>query len=96
MSLCLCVSVVSCFVFSSSQAQSGSLPRPDNIVIVIEENKSFSQIIGNREAPYINELAKHGSLFTQSYGITHPSQPNYLALFSRTTRGITSNTAPSI
>jgi acid phosphatase len=75
-------------------ALSGELPRPDHIVIVIEENKSFAQIIGSREAPYINELAKRGALFTQSYGVTHPSQPNYLALFSGTTRGITSNTCP--
>jgi hypothetical protein len=93
-SLCFCASVVSCFVFGISQAQAESLPRPDHIVIVIEENKSFSQIIGNREAPYINELAKRGALFTQSYGITHPSQPNYLALFTGSTRGITSNACP--
>jgi acid phosphatase len=75
-------------------ALGSELPRPDHIVIVIEENKSFSQIIGNKDAPYINELAKRGALFTQSYGVTHPSQPNYLALFSGTTRGITSNTCP--
>jgi acid phosphatase len=75
-------------------ALSGELPRPDHIVIVIEENKSFSQIIGNRQAPYINELARRGALFTRSYGVTHPSQPNYLALFSGTTRGISSNTCP--
>lgn len=72
----------------------GELPRPDRIVIVIEENKSFSQIIGSKDAPYINELARRGALFTQSYGITHPSQPNYLALFSGSTRGITSNSCP--
>lgn len=81
------------FLFAQS-ALCGELPRPDHIVIVIEENKSFSQIIGNREAPYINELAKRGALFTQSYGITHPSEPNYLALFSGTTRGISSDACP--
>src|SRR5512141_3035450 len=75
-------------------ALGGVPPPPDHIVIVIEENKSFSQIIGNREAPYINELAKRGALFTQSYGITHPSQPNYLALFTGSTRGISSNACP--
>jgi acid phosphatase len=75
-------------------ALSMELPRPDHIVIVIEENKSFTQIIGNREAPYINKLAKRGALFTQSYGITHPSQPNYLALFSGSSRGVTSNICP--
>lgn len=72
----------------------GTLPRPDHVVVVIEENRSYSQIVGNREAPYINALAKHGVLFTRSYGVTHPSQPNYLALFSGTTRDITSNVCP--
>ena len=75
-------------------AFSGELPRPDHIVIVIEENRSFSQIISNREAPYINKLAKRGALFTQSYGVTHPSQPNYLALFAGSTLGVTSNFCP--
>lgn len=70
------------------------LPRPDHIMIVVEENKSFAQIIGNPDAPYINALAKRGVLFTQSYGITHPSQPNYLALFAGSTRGIGSNACP--
>ncbi len=70
------------------------LPRPDHIVIVVEENKSYSQIIGNPDAPYINVLAKRGTLFTNSFGVTHPSQPNYLALFSGTTRGISSNACP--
>ena len=75
-------------------AAAETLPRPDHIVIVVEENRSFTQIIGNKDAPYINALAQRGVLFTHSYGITHPSQPNYLALFSGTTRGIASNACP--
>lgn len=70
------------------------LPRPDHIVIVVEENKSFAQIIGNPDAPYINALARRGVLFTHSYGVTHPSQPNYLALFSGSTHGVSSNECP--
>lgn len=77
-----------------SQVQAAELPRPDHILIVIEENKSYSQIIGNPDAPYINALAQRGALFTNAHGITHPSQPNYLALFNGTTRGIRSNTCP--
>lgn len=69
-------------------------PRPDHVVIVVEENKSYSQIIGNAAAPYINALANDGALFTQSFGVTHPSQPNYLALFSGTTHGIIDNRCP--
>jgi acid phosphatase len=71
-----------------------TVPRPDHLVIVMEENKPFSKIIGNRVAPYINTLAKRGVLFTNSYAVTHPSQPNYLALFSGTTHGISSDACP--
>lgn len=71
-----------------------ALPLPDHIVIVVEENRGYSKIIGNTDAPYINALAQRGVLFTNSYGVTHPSQPNYLALFSGTTRGISSNACP--
>lgn len=85
------------FADSSGNAERGTastIPGPDHVVIVIEENKSFEQIIGNQAAPYINLLAISGALFTQSFGITHPSQPNYLALFSGSTHGIKSNECP--
>jgi len=76
------------------QGPMAPLPRPAHIVMVIEENKSFARIIGNAHAPYINALAERGALFTSSYAITYPSQPNYLALFSGSTHGITSNSCP--
>jgi acid phosphatase len=75
-------------------ASSNVLPRPDHVVIVIEENKSFRQIIGNMAAPYINTLANRGALFSQSYGVAHPSQPNYLAFFSGSTQGVADNSCP--
>lgn len=81
-------------LFLAAQASAAPLPRPDHIVIVVEENKSFSQIIDNPDAPYINALSRRGVLFTQSYGTAHPSQPNYLALFSGSTQDITNNACP--
>jgi acid phosphatase len=65
----------------------GTLPRaPAHIVVVIEENKEYADIVGNvRHAPYLNALAAHSAVFTHSYGIAHPSQPNYLALFAGVT-----------
>lgn len=67
---------------------------PDHVVIVIEENHSFSNIIGSTQAPYINSLAQQGALFTQSFAVGHPSQPNYLELFSGSNQGVTSDTCP--
>ncbi|MDO8264704.1 MAG: alkaline phosphatase family protein [Gallionella sp.] len=78
-----------------STAHAGKLPRPDHVVVVIEENSGYSQIMNMRNSnSYIHALAKRGVLFTQSYGVTHPSQPNYLALFSGSTQGITRNSCP--
>ncbi len=83
------------FLLLSSSALADKLPRPDHVVVVIEENRSFNQIMDTaKSGSYIHQLAKRGMLMTQSYGITHPSQPNYLALFSGSTQGSISNYCP--
>jgi phosphatidylinositol-3-phosphatase len=58
------------------------------------ENHSFADVIGSPAAPYITSLADHGADFTHSFAITHPSEPNYLALFSGSTQGVTSDACP--
>ena len=71
-------------------------PRYDHVVIVIEENHSFTQIIGNRtSAPYINQLADGGVSFTKFYAVTHPSQPNYLEFFSGSNQGVVDDAKPT-
>jgi phosphatidylinositol-3-phosphatase len=71
-----------------------SIPTPAHIVIVVEENHSSANVIGNKSAPFMNQLAANGALMTQSYAETHPSEPNYLALFSGSTFGLTSDACP--
>jgi acid phosphatase len=68
--------------------------RVDHVTIVIMENRSFDDIIGNQQAPYINKLAKDNMLLTNSYAITHPSEPNYVALYSGSTHGLKSDACP--
>jgi hypothetical protein len=55
---------------------------PPHIVVFILENKGFSQIIGNSEAPFLNALAKKNMIMTNYHAMTHPSLPNYVALIS--------------
>jgi acid phosphatase len=59
-----------------------ALPRPAHVVVVIEENRTLAQIVENDDAPYLTTVARNGALFTNAHGVTHPSQPNYLALFA--------------
>ncbi|KPI25354.1 phosphoesterase [Actinobacteria bacterium OK074] len=72
-----------------------AVPSPDHVVVVMMENHAYTQVIGSSSAPYINSLATGGATLTQSYGITHPSQPNYFALFSGDTQGITDDSCYS-
>ncbi|MGD0460929.1 MAG: Ig-like domain repeat protein [Tepidisphaeraceae bacterium] len=68
---------------------SASVPQFDHIVVLMEENHSTADIYGSADAPFFNSLAAGGAEFTQSFGVRHPSEPNYLALFSGSTQGVT-------
>jgi phosphatidylinositol-3-phosphatase len=63
-------------------------PAP-HVMLIVEENRSESAVIGAPGAPYINALAKRYGLATASYGQSHPSLPNYLELLSGSTWGVT-------
>jgi phosphatidylinositol-3-phosphatase len=78
----------------STRKQKTTVLRPDHIVVVIFENKHRTSVMGSGQAPYLDKLADRGANLTRSYGITHPSQPNYLALFSGSTHGVTGNGCP--
>jgi hypothetical protein len=71
-----------------------AVPEPAHTVVVVMENHAYTDIIGNPAAPFINTLARHGALFTRSYAVSHPSEPNYLALFSGSTQGIADDGCP--
>ncbi|HEX4787371.1 MAG TPA: alkaline phosphatase family protein [Actinospica sp.] len=71
-----------------------SIPTYAHVIVVMEENHSYSDIIGNSSAPYMNQLANSGALMTGSYAVTHPSEPNYMALFSGSTDGLTGDSCP--
>jgi hypothetical protein len=79
---------------SASATTFTAVPTYDHIVVLLEENKSLPEIVGNPLAPYLNSLAVGGASMTQSFGVAHPSEPNYLALFSGSTHGVTSDACP--
>jgi hypothetical protein len=82
-------------LFFSTNAYS-QLPIPDHVIIVIFENHRYDQIMGNSAAPYLNSLVSDSptALFTQSYAMTNPSQPNYIMLFSGSDQGVTNDDVP--
>jgi acid phosphatase len=83
-------------VSAFSQQRESAVARasaPSRFQIVMMENHSYAEIVGNSSAPYINKtLIPQSMLMTESYAVSHPSLPNYLAIFSGSTHGITSDT----
>lgn len=73
----------------SSDVDRALLIHPDHIIFLWLENKEFNTIIGNDSALFINSLVKKGTLFTNSYAITHPSYPNYIDFFAGAPNGVT-------
>jgi hypothetical protein len=64
----------------AARATARPATRPRHLIVVIEENHSFGQVIGSPAAPFLNRLAAHGTLLTDDHAVTHPSLPNYLAI----------------
>jgi hypothetical protein len=79
--------VVTCVSFTNQKPQT-DIPKYKHIIVVIEENHDYNALIGSPNSPYITWLSQNGALFTDSHGIGHPSEPNYLALFSGSTQGV--------
>lgn len=68
-------------------------PAYSHIVVVVMENHNYSEIAGNPDAPYINSLMTGGANLTNFSAETHPSQPNYFALYAGSTFGTTDDNA---
>ncbi|MGH2514691.1 MAG: alkaline phosphatase family protein [Ktedonobacterales bacterium] len=67
-----------------------------HVFVIMMENTSYSSLIGNPNAPWINAAAATYGLATNYTGVTHPSQPNYIAATSGSTNGVTSDNTTTI
>jgi len=67
------------------------IPHFTHIVLVVFENEGAAAIEGNPSAPTFNALARRYATLTNYDAVAHPSLPNYLALVSGSTHGITSD-----
>jgi phosphatidylinositol-3-phosphatase len=66
-----------------------NVPNFSHVYVIIFENKEYSSIVGSKSAPYINSLISKYGISTSFYAERHPSEPNYIALTSGGTQGVT-------
>jgi hypothetical protein len=76
-------------VSPSTQGAGTGLPHFAHVYLLVLENEEYASLVGSADAPYLNGLIAKYGLASNYYGVAHPSQPNYLALFSGSTQGVT-------
>lgn len=74
-----------------SAARPAAVPPLGRVVVIVFENMDLDQVVGSPDAPIFTQLARSGASLRGYRGITHPSLPNYLALVSGSTQGISSD-----
>lgn len=87
------VAVVLAFCGSSNgqalRSWPGNLPRYDHIVIVVEENKDYAEVVGSANAPYISRVLRaEGANLLRMYAEEHNSQGNYFWMFSGSNQSV--------
>lgn len=69
--------VISGLLLITASLASAQVPRSRHVYIVAEENRSYEDIVGNNNMPYLNSLLAGGGLATQFYANEHGSLENY-------------------
>lgn len=67
------------------------IPNFDHILVVLLENRDYSEVVGSKKMPVFNRLADENVLLTRYHAVAHPSLPNYIALIGGSTFGINSD-----
>jgi phosphatidylinositol-3-phosphatase len=76
------------FALAATSGPAPELPTPAHVVVIVLENKDAPEING-RTAPALTALGRRFARLTSYFAVTHTSLPNYLALVSGSTHGIT-------
>jgi phospholipase C len=81
--------------FAHNEHGHDQAPEFDHVFLIMMENHSYSQIIGNADAPFLNQLAQSANLATNYFGVGHPSLTNYLEAVGGSNFGITNDNYPN-
>jgi hypothetical protein len=86
------------FLASTTLAQQGPVPTGvpplDHVFVIMMENHGYPQIVGNPNAPFINQLAKSANTATNYFAVAHPSLTNYLEIVGGSNFGVHADNDP--
>jgi phosphatidylinositol-3-phosphatase len=73
---------------AQTNVSNAKLKNFQHVFIIMMENTGYNSLIGNSNAPWINSAAATYGLATNYTGVSHPSQPNYIAATSGALNGV--------
>ena len=73
---------------AGSPSASTGLPDFPYVWLIVLENHGYADVVGAAGMPYLNSLIERYGLAERSSGVSRPSEPNYLALFSGSTQDV--------
>ena len=68
-----------------------AVPKLQHVVVIVFENKNRSSVLGSGSAPTFDKLASEYAQATNDHAVSHPSLPNYLAIVSGSTHGVSND-----
>jgi phosphatidylinositol-3-phosphatase len=80
--------IVGCGGGGEGAPRTGAVPEAHRVAVLVLENRSYEEVIGSPNAPFLTALARRYALATRHYAITHPSLPNYIAMTGGSTFNI--------
>jgi phosphatidylinositol-3-phosphatase len=89
--IAVCLPALVALTAATSSGAAAPVPYFRHALVVVFENEERSAIVGNPAAPTFAALAKRYATLTAYTAVAHPSLPNYLALVSGSTHGISSD-----
>jgi hypothetical protein len=70
------------------------VPHLDHVIFIMMENHSYSQIIGNPDAPFTNQYAERVNLARNYFAVAHPSLTNYLEVTGGSNFNVLNDNSP--
>src|SRR5215475_283547 len=92
--LCLFAAMLGTRLFAAEGAVPAGVHQLDHVWVIMMENHSYTQIIGNSNAPFANAYAKSANAATNYFAIGHPSLTNYLEVVGGSNFGVRSDNGP--
>ncbi|OYV35848.1 MAG: phosphoesterase [Thiomonas sp. 20-64-5] len=94
LALSMCSALFSGAAFADRDDAPKGIPALDHVFVIMMENHSYGEVIGNPNAPFLNKMAQMANLATNYFGVGHPSLTNYLEVVGGSNFGILNDHSP--